>query len=100
LPFGASIGKGFLKAAGEWTSPSPDQINPGGGYKPGNVVWVLWIINKGKSNLTLQQYVNIAKDVYSYAAHRNLQKTNTWPQTAKDPQFYSSLDDYAQRRPK
>ncbi len=99
LPFGANIGKGFLQASSDWTSPSPDQIIPGGGYRLGNTVWVLWIVNKGKSNLSLQEYVNLAKEVYSHAAQRNLSKTNTWSQAPKDPQFYSSADDYKQREP-
>lgn len=42
---------------------SIDQIVPQGGYVQGNVVWCLWAVNSGKSDLPLEDYVTICAAV-------------------------------------
>jgi hypothetical protein len=37
-------------------APSPDRIVPAGGYVPGNVRWVLWMVNRAKSRMTEEQF--------------------------------------------
>lgn len=42
---------------------SIDQITPSAGYVEGNVVWCLWAVNSGKSDLPLGEYVAICNAV-------------------------------------
>jgi len=48
-------------------SVSIDQVIPGGGYTKDNVVLCCWIVNAGKSNLSIEEYLNICQSVASYS---------------------------------
>lgn len=55
-----TIGDG---AGGSHYAPSPDRIVPALGYVPGNVRWVLWMVNRGKSRMTEDQFRAMCKAV-------------------------------------
>lgn len=44
-------------------SVSLDQIVPGGGYTRDNVALVCWVVNSGKSNMSLNEYVAVCKSI-------------------------------------
>jgi hypothetical protein len=54
IPFDLDdIGEG---AGASHFAPSPDRIVPSLGYVPGNVRWVLWMVNRAKSRMTEAQF--------------------------------------------
>jgi hypothetical protein len=46
-------------AGGTHLAPSPDRIEPGRGYVPGNVRWVLWAINRAKGEMPDELFLRI-----------------------------------------
>ena len=54
IPFDLDdIGEG---AGASHFAPSPDRIVPSLGYVPGNVRWVLWMVNRAKGRMTEAQF--------------------------------------------
>lgn len=50
-------------AGGKHYAPSPDQIETGKGYIPGNVQWVLWAVNRAKGELPEDRFIEICRAV-------------------------------------
>jgi hypothetical protein len=44
-------------------APSPDRIVPSRGYVPGNVRWVLWMVNRAKSRMTEDQFLKMCQAI-------------------------------------
>jgi len=54
IPFDLdAIGEG---AGASHFAPSPDRVVPSRGYVPGNVRWVLWMVNRAKGRMTEEQF--------------------------------------------
>jgi len=54
-------------AGGTHYAPSPDRIVPARGYVRGNVRWVLWCLNRGKGEMSADDYLEVCRLV---AGHR------------------------------
>lgn len=57
-----TIGEG---AGGSHFAPSPDRIEPSKGYVPGNVRWVLWMVNRAKGRMTDEQLLTMCRAIAS-----------------------------------
>ena len=61
IPFDLDeIGEG---AGASHFAPSPDRIVPSRGYVPGNVRWVLWMVNRAKSRMTEAQFLKMCQAI-------------------------------------
>ena len=61
IPFDLDeIGEG---AGASHFAPSPDRIVPARGYVPGNVRWVLWMVNRAKSRMTEDQFLKMCRAI-------------------------------------
>jgi hypothetical protein len=61
IPFDLDeVGEG---AGASHFAPSPDRIVPSRGYVPGNVRWVLWMVNRAKSRMTEAQFLQMCRAI-------------------------------------
>lgn len=61
IPFDLDeVGEG---AGASHFAPSPDRIIPARGYVPGNVRWVLWMVNRAKSRMTEAQFLKMCQAI-------------------------------------
>lgn len=44
-------------------SPSIDRLDSNKGYLKGNVVWCIWACNAGKTQMSVEDYINVCKNV-------------------------------------
>jgi hypothetical protein len=64
-------------AGGTHYAPSPDRVVPERGYVRGNVRWVLWCLNRGKGEMTADDYFEICRLVASSRAEPSAQSGAT-----------------------
>jgi hypothetical protein len=55
-------------AGGTHYAPSPDRIVPELGYVRGNVRWILWCLNRGKGEMSAEDYVEVCRLVAGFTA--------------------------------
>jgi hypothetical protein len=55
-------------AGGTHYAPSPDRTIPERGYVRGNVRWVLWCLNRGKGEMSADDYLEVCRLVARYEA--------------------------------
>lgn len=44
-------------------SPSIDRIDSTKGYTEDNVQWVIWVVNDAKSNMSMDDFLGLCKDI-------------------------------------